>query len=397
MSDVSDVSESPNGPGQILTFTNLFPTATRPYHGRFVQERMRRVAAHSGLRWQVVNPVPKVPWPLRRGINRALANMPPREEVDGTTVHNVHYFHVPGVSMRRQARRIAAACLPVVRELCRGAKTVLDAHYAYPDGVAAMSIASELGLPCVVTARGTDLILIGENKAMRAQMREALTGATALFGVSGDLTERFNRIVGDGRAALARNGVDLDLYAPGGKVAARAKLGLPADRPLVLGVGRLHRVKGFHLAAKALDQLGGDALLVLVGEGDDRKFIAGHLPPERLVFLGGRLREDVAAAYRACDLLVLPSFREGWPNVVTEALASGLPVVASAVGAIPDIIGGSDVARLIEPGDVDALRDGIAEFLSAPPDPVQVRALAKRYSWDETVSMLSKLFVETVS
>jgi glycosyltransferase involved in cell wall biosynthesis len=89
---------------------------------------------------------------------------------------------------------------------------------------------------------------------------------------------------------------------------------------------------------------------------------------------------------------VLPSYREGWPNVVTEALACGRPVVASDVGGIPEILADPGVSRLVPAGDVEALGTAIADFLASPPDPVQARALADRYSWHATVVKLSDLF-----
>jgi glycosyltransferase involved in cell wall biosynthesis len=317
--------------------------------------------------------------------------------VAGTTVYHVPYFHLPGVSVRRQARRIAKACLPHVRELARAMPTVLDAHYVYPDGVAAMMIAKELDLPCVVTARGTDINLLGERPHVRAQMRSQLAGAHRLFAVSDALRDRFAAILGGDRVETARNGVDLEVFRPGDARKARFELGLPADPKLVLGVGRLIEVKGFHHAAAALLRHAPEAHLVLVGAGPDRARIAQGFPADRVHFLGSRDRREVALAYQACDVFVLPSYREGWPNVVTEALASGRPVVASVAGGIPQILTDPTVSTLVPVGDVDALGGAIAAFLGAPPDPVQARALAERYSWEETVVMLSDVFQRVLS
>jgi teichuronic acid biosynthesis glycosyltransferase TuaC len=382
--------------GQILTFTNLFPSNRRPLHGCFVKDRMERVAKHSGLDWQVLCPVPRVPLLLRRVLGRAddrvLAAEPVRESVDGIIVHHVHYFHLPGVSLRRQARRIAKACLPKVRELSADRRTVLDAHYLYPDGVAAMMIAKELSLPCVLTARGTDVNVLAEQPEVREQMVDAFGEAAAMFAVSDALRGRFEDIVGDGKVETARNGVDLELFRPGDRDAARLRLGLPLDCDLVLGVGRLIGGKGFHHAAQALAARNDGSRLVLVGEGPDRERIAGLLPADRVHFLGSLDRAAVASAYQACDVFVLPSYREGWPNVVTEALACGRPVVASAVGGIPEILADPGVSRLVPAGDVEALGTAIADFLASPPDPVQARALADRYSWSATVVKLSDLF-----
>ncbi len=388
--------------GQILTFTNLFPSASRPTHGLFVQDRMRRVAEASGLEWQVVCPIPRVPLPLRRASDRVLAAMPPREEVAGVAVHHVPYLHLPGLSLRRQAGRIARACQPVVERLARGKSTVIDAHYVYPDGVAALQIADRLALPAVVTARGTDVNVVAGRPGIGSQVRAEMSKAAALFGVSTALCRQFDSVLGEpGRVQLARNGVDLQDFRPATddaeKLLACRQLGLPEGSPLVLGVGRLIDGKGFHHAAAALRNLGGESVLVLVGEGPDQARIQKLLPAHRICFLGSLSKSDVATAYRASDLLVLPTYREGWPNVVTEALASGLPVVASAVGGIPEICRDLAVTRLVPPGDEAALSEAIAEFLATPPDAQRVRAQAVEYSWDDTINMLSKLFQELVA
>jgi hypothetical protein len=115
--------------GRLITFTNLFPSAAFPAHGTFVEDRMRRTAARTGLDWQVVAPVPRVPWPLRRGEYVRHAAQPDAELLGGVRVHPPRYFHLPGLSTARQAQRIERAALPLVRELARERPCVLDAHY----------------------------------------------------------------------------------------------------------------------------------------------------------------------------------------------------------------------------------------------------------------------------
>jgi glycosyltransferase involved in cell wall biosynthesis len=382
---------------RIVTFTNLFPSAAFPGHGLFVQDRLQRVAAASGMDWCVVAPVPRVPRPLRRGDYRRFAAMQARETVAGIEVFHPRYLHLPGLSEACQARRIARRSIRIVRELTQGRPAVLDAHYVYPDGVAALHIAAELRLPCVVTARGTDLNVLAQRPAIARQVRAAAAGAFALLAVSEALRRSFVAITGlaDDRVRLARNGVDLERFAPGDRAAARAALGLPAAGPLLLGVGRLIPGKGFHLALQALGALPG-ARLVLLGDGPERARLAEQAPAGRLLLLGSRPPADVALAYRACDVLLLPSAREGWPNVVTEALASGLPVVASAVGGIPEILTDPAFGRTVPPDDPVALAAAVREFLAAPPPRAAVRAFAERYSWNEPVRQLVDLLQRAV-
>ena len=386
---------------RVLTFTNLFPSALQPHHGRFVQDRMQRVTAAMGCDWQVVHPVPRVPRLLRQGVYRTLARMPATEPVPGstaTTVYHVPYPHLPGFSLARQAERMAEACLPVVQELCAGQPTLLDLHYFYPDGVAGLQIAAKLDVPAVVTARGTDINLLPERPVVRRQIRAVAGSARALLAVCEALRRELLAVTGlpPTRVLTARNGVDLELFQPGDKQPARSRLGLPQDRKLVLGVGSLIRRKGFHHLAQALSG-DSDAVLVLVGEGPERRRLARLLPAGRLIFLGALPHEELLHAYRACDVFVLPSSREGWPNVVTEAIACGCPVVASSTWGVPEILTDAALATLVPPGDQAALGRAVHAMLATPPDRQAVRVFAEQYGWEPVVKMLAGLYTEILS
>jgi len=382
----------------VLTFSNLFPSAVMPTHGLFVQQRMQRVAAAGGFAWQVVAPVPQVAWLLRAGHWRRWAAVPAQETVDGTTVHHPRYRHWPGLSLRGQADSMASGALPVVQQVCAGGRWLLDAHYLWPDGVAAATIAQQLGLPYALTARGSDLNVIANDHAIAARIAAAAQGAVLCAGVSRALCARFAALTGLDRTRIVevRNGVDLERFRLGDAAAARQALGLPARGTLLLGVGRLVPGKGFDLAARALRALPADVSLVLVGDGSERSRL-GELGAGRVHCLGAQPPAMVALAYQACDLLVLPSEREGWPNVVTEALASGLRVVASAVGGIPEILGEPPPAdgwlgALVPPRDQAALTAALQRVLAQPGDRARVRAFAQRYGWAEPVALLVAAF-----
>jgi glycosyltransferase involved in cell wall biosynthesis len=375
---------------RIITFTNLFPSAAMPQHGTFVQERMQRVVAgQDDLELTVVNPVPAVPRLLARGERALLRRLPACETVAGVTVHHPRYFHLPGLSLGKQAERIARASLPVVRELARSRRCVLDAHYVYPDGVAAVRIGDELQIPCLVTARGSDVNVVAAQRVVRPQVQWAMPRAHALLAVSEALRQRFAAVaaVPPERIEVVRNGVDPERFSPGDRAAARRQLGLPPDRPLLLGVGRLVAAKGFHLAAAALPHLPAAVHLVLVGDGPARAGIVRAAPSGRLHLLGGRSRADVALAMQACDVLVLPSAREGWPNVVTEALASGLPVVATAVGGVPELLAEAVAGELV-PAESGALAAALARQLQRGDQRAAIAAYAQRFSWEAPVARL---------
>ena len=376
----------------VITFTTLFPSAAKPQHGLFVQDRMQRVVSAGGFDWCVVSPVPRVPFGLRRGEHRVHATMPPHEVVGGVEVAHPRYLHVPGLSLRQQATRMARGALATVQQLAAGRRAVLDAHYVYPDGIAALHVANALDLPCVVTARGTDLNVIGRREGVARQIRALAPRARGLFAVSEELARAFATISGlpPPRVQLARNGVDPARFPLGDRARARQVLGLPARPPLLLGAGRLVRSKGFHLAVQALSRLPGVGL-VLAGDGEERERLRAQ-GGDDLHLLGSLPPAGMALAYQAADVLELPSAREGWPNVVTEALAAGLPVVAHAVGAVPQILADARYGAAVAPGDEAAFVAAIRRFLADPPPRTTVRGFAQRFAWDETVTLLVDRF-----
>lgn len=378
----------------IVTFSGLFPSSAMPTHGLFVHDRMRRVAAASGLPWQVVAPVPDVVWPLRTAAWRRWRQTPMHETWQGVDVAHPRWRHWPGC-VRRQAAAVADGARSAVAALAARGPIVLDAHYLWPDGVAAALLAREFGVPFTLTARGTDVNVLARQPALRAAIAAASAQALGCFAVSADLAARFADAAGlpRDRVEEVRNGVDLERFRPGDAAAARAELGLPASGFLVLGVGRLVANKGFATAARAMSALPPGARLVLVGDGPERAAIAAASPGA--IFLGSQPPARVATAYRACDALALPSEREGWPNVVTEALASGLPVVATPVGGVPEILGAVPPAwlgALCPVGDATAFGAAFAALAAGPREPARVRAYAERFGWDAPVARLCAVF-----
>jgi glycosyltransferase involved in cell wall biosynthesis len=347
-----------------------------------------------------VSPAPRIPRPLGWLIHRPEHRLPAEETWQGTRVVHPRYRHWPGM-VRRQADAMADGARAAVAALHAEGPIVIDAHYLWPDGVAAARLAAELGAPFVLTARGTDLNVIAGDPAVAARIAEAAARAHACCAVSRALCDRFAEVAGLPRERIleVRNGVDLDRFRPGDgggeRAGARAALGLPAAGRWLLGVGRLVPGKGFAVAARALAELPGDVSLALVGDGPERAAIEA-IGGSRVHFLGALPPDRTALAYRAADLFVLPTEREGWPNVVTEALASGLRVVSTPVGGIPQIFGDHPppptLGALVPPRDARALAAAVRTLLEIPADPAAVRAFGERYGWEQPVRQLAEIF-----
>jgi glycosyltransferase involved in cell wall biosynthesis len=272
---------------------------------------------------------------------------------------------------------------------------LIDAHYCYPDGVAAVLLGRSLGRPVVITARGTDVSLIPEYRIPRRLIRWAAVQAAGVVAVSGALRERLNELGMPGsRVEVLRNGVDLELFAPQDRAVARRELGLDAAGRLVLSVGWLIPRKGHDLAIRAAAAMP-EVTLLIVGEGPQAaalKRLAEQLgSTERVHFLEAMPQERLALVYSAADVLLLASSREGLPNVVLEALACGTPVVATAVSGTPEIVA-PQAGLLVRERTPEAIVCALRAVLAEPPPRAAVRAYAERFAWGPTTAGQIRLF-----
>jgi glycosyltransferase involved in cell wall biosynthesis len=370
-----------------------------PYHGIFVENRLRRLLSSGEVASMVVAPVPWFPFENSLfGRYATVARVPGEQLRHGVTVLHPRYPLIPKVSMSSAPFLMYGALRQLFAEIlkARFRFDLIDAHYFYPDGVAAVLLGRRLGRPVVITGRGTDVNLIPEYRVPRRLMRWAAAQAAGLITVSEALREQLLELgVPGSRIQVLRNGVDLDLFAPQDRAAARRDLALNADGPIVLSVGSLIPRKGHDLVIRAAAAMP-EVTLVIVGEGPEAiplKKLAEQLgSSERVRFLGSMPQERLATVYSAADVLALASSREGLPNVVLEALACGTPVVATAVWGTPEIVASPVAGWLVHKRTPEAIAMAIRDLLTDPPARAAVRAYAGRFDWGPTTAGQIRLF-----
>jgi glycosyltransferase involved in cell wall biosynthesis len=381
-----------------LVFSTLFPNQAQPNHGIFVENRLRHTLALGGIEAAVLAPVPYFPFRNPAfGRYAIFAAVPPVETRHGLAVHHPRYPIIPKFSRLTPAFLYQAA----KRALKRMAKSgdmkfdLIDAHYFYPDGVAAAKLARDLKIPLLITGRGTDLTLIPQSAPERAQIQWACKQASALITVCDDLKDKLVEL-GEtpSRIVTLRNGVDLERFSPGDRNAARARLGLSGFT--LLSVGSLIPRKGHELIIAALAGLP-DAQLLIAGSGPMRSEL-GSVAREkgvsaRVRFLGEIAHAALTDAYRAADIFVLASSREGWANVLLEAMACGTPVVATNVNGTPEVVRDPKLGALVQERSAAALLEAIKRLQVLSPDRQAVRTYAEQFSWTDTARANKALFL----
>ena len=382
---------------KLLTFSTLYPSSVRPNHGIFVETRLRYLLASGEVESVVVAPVPWFPFTSQYFGEYATYARTPREETrNGIRVLHPRFALLPKIGMSTAPALLAAAVLPTLRRLIREGYDfdVIDAHYYYPDGVAAVILGKLLNKPVVITARGTDINLIPQYARARRMIcwaanraAKSITVCEALRTSMIDLGIRADDIV------ALRNGVDLERFSPVDRMAQRKALGLEGFT--LLSVGYLIPRKAHHLIIEALPQLP-DTRLLIAGEGPEKekliKLAQALGVAARVTMLGALPQTELRNYYGAVDALVLTSSREGWANVLLEAMACGTPVVASNVWGTPEVVATAEAGVLMEERTSRGVVQAVKHLRAHYPNHAATRAYAEGFSWDDTTRGQIALF-----
>ncbi len=389
-------------PIRLLTFSSLFPNAARPNLGIFVENRLRHLLGGGDATSVVLAPVPWFPSSSARFGDWAVnARVPRMETRHGIPIHHPRYPVIPKIGMSTAPWLLYRAMIPrVERLLGQGHRfDAIDAHYVYPDGVAAAWLGRRFGLPVVITARGTDVNLIPRHAIPRRLIQGAIRDAAALVAVSASLKQVLVELgAPDDKVTVLRNGVETSLFRPpDDREAARAALGLSG--PALISVGGLIERKGHHRTIEAMRQLPGFTLLI-AGEGPEREALSGLIARcglgDRVRLLGPRPHTELPALYGAADASVLASSREGWANVLLESMACGTPVVAADIWGNPEVVHAPEAGVIYRPNTADGVADGVRTLFAAMPDRALTRRYAEAFSWDETTAGQLALFRKVI-
>ncbi len=385
---------------RVLSIATLYPNAHVPRFGTFVARQMEALAARKDWDVTLINPIGIPPVPMGR--YKALAAAAFSGEEGGVHVHRPRFTLIPAVGGPFNPAMIVRAVLPLARKL-HAAKPfdLVDAQFFYPDGPAAARIASELGLPLSIKARGADISFWGQKPYAQSKMIAAAQQAARLLAVSASLAEEMVAIgLPREKITLHYTGLDHALFRPRKRKEARRQMAedhgieLSEGERLIACVGALIPRKGQHFAIRALSQLP-DTQLALVGTGPDRGALQELVfelgLARRVHFLGSLDHGALPLVLSAAEAMVLPSASEGLANAWVEALACGCPLVISAAGGASEVVTAPEAGR-IAAREIDAIAEALREVLSAAYPQRRVAALAARFSWESNAAALAHYY-----
>lgn len=388
-----------------VTFTTLYPNSEMPNFCVFVEQRLRNLLRDiPDVQANVIAPVPWFPSTSPRfGNYSKWARVPSMEQRAGIDVLHPRYPVIPKVGMSVAPLLLALACRPVLRKLIaeHGRIDLIDAHYLFPDGVAAVMLGRWFDLPVVLTARGSDVNRIAGYRLPRRQILWAVRNCSRVITVSDALKQSLVAIgAPEQRIHTLHNGVDNSLFRSLDQNECRTELGLDQDARVVLSVGNLVNLKGHDLLIDVLPLLDDDYQLLIVGDGPMRSNLEAQAEArgvaDRVRFCGTVAQPELATYYSAADVFALASSSEGLANVWLESLACGTPVVTTRVGGAPEVIRSRVAGRLVDERSPGAFAKAIRGMLAERSSSAAVQGEIKQFNWKSTSAGLHAVFKTAV-
>ncbi|MCH9697200.1 MAG: glycosyltransferase [Gammaproteobacteria bacterium] len=381
---------------ELLTYTSLYPNSAQIRHGIFIENRIRKLVETNRVNTRIVAPAPWFPFKNSLFGNYAeFAQIPHQETRHGLTVFHPRYPLIPRLGMNLTPLLMAIATYPTVKLLHQQQPVqVIDAHYFYPDGVAAALIGKWLGIPVIISARGTDINLFPDFFLARKMIIWAARQAEAVITVTQALKTRLTKLgIATQHINVLPNGVDHLLFKPKNRQQLRKQYQI--TRPVLLFVGNLIPLKGVDIIINALTELPEFDCLI-IGQGPEKtklENLARQLNVQSQVqFINHISQEKLVDYYNIADILILPSSREGCANVLLEANACGTPVIATNVGGNPDIVLNDNAGLLMKNRDCQSLIHSVKQLFASKPQQNSVIEHAKQFAWTPIINRQIELY-----
>lgn len=380
---------------KILTISHLFPNSLDPGFGVFVKERLVAISKLASV--DIVAPIPYFPLV---GKYKKFNHIAPLDNVEGVNVYHPRYLVIPKILKSMDGNLFYYSLNKFINAFPGiDGYDILDIHWAYPDGFAALKWAKSLNKKVVVTLRGNESISFFEESRRKSIIEKMMPDFDHVISVSRDLQEKAIKEYGVSRerSSVIPNGIHSEKFYYLGQESARVKCNLTPGRRYILAISRFSHEKGVNHLVKALSILGSsDVELLLIGHGPleayIRRIASESGVADRVRFIGKVPHEDLNDWYNAADLFCLPSLWEGCPNVVIESLASGTPVVATSVGGVPDLIPDFAYGILSPPGDPAALAEKLKEAFRRQWDRQRISTFGRSRSWDNVASQVLNIY-----
>ena len=385
---------------KLLTFTSLFPNNTEQNKGIFIKQRISALAKLCEIK--VIAPVA---WfPGKSLVSRYFKKIKMLEKQDDLVVYHPKYFYTPKIFRSLYGIFYFLSLYLFVKRIRKKFDfDIIDAHWAYPDGLAAVLIAKLLRKKVSISLRGSDINRFPKSFLLRSQIRFALNNADLVISVSRFLGEDAKRIGVKKNIIIIPNGADPKLFKQRDKNKARNKLNLPKDKQIILAIGGLIKRKGFNYLIEAIQHIleqRKDILLLIIGKGGVEGNETDNLKKQIKIMglknyvnlLLQKPHKELPWWINSCDVFCLPSLREGYPNVLVEALACGKPVIATNAYGAREIVKDKKYGFLVKRKDVPELASALTNAMNKKWNAKEISRYGRSNSWQDVAKKIESEF-----
>jgi len=399
----------------LIVLSHMYPNRSFSNSGIFVQEQVNALRKKIDGDITVISPVPWAPKILWFRDKWKKYGQVEKQRAEGrVNCCFPRFFCLPGgLFFPLQGFFVYLSARRLIKRLINGpnGQTVLHAHMVLPDGLAAILLKKKFQLPVVCTAHGSDVNIYPFANPLNMRLtRLVLVGVDAVAAVSNNLKEAIEKLTGAVKdASVIHNGVDLNKFKPISKEHAKEVLGVAPNDKIVLFTGNLIKLKCVDILIKAFCRLKKNLpqerlKLFLIGDGPQKNNLASLARILKLeddvIFLGEKPHEEIPRWLNLADVFVLPSASEGFPTIIVEAMACGVPIVATNIGGVPEAISDGNTGILTAPNDVDSMIKAIArcimdeEFVGS----IKKQAIekAKEFNWDTNAGAYTNLYEKSL-
>ncbi len=375
----------------ILVSSSIFPNGEEKTKGIYIFHQAKALSKY--CRVKVIAPVPYFPSWIKSSSYHLYSKIKKKENIDGLDVLHPRVIVIPKIGRSLYGMLYALSLYRIMRHM-KGSfnPDLILCYWAYPDGFANVLLARMLNIPVITGGRGCDINDAAAYRSKRVMVSWTLRKSDRVFAVSEAMKSEMIKLGCDSdRIKVIPNGLH-GMFISIDKEKAQEITGINIKGYIgrvILFCGRLSPEKGLDYllrAAGLLKRKGIDYLLLLVGNGPENnrlQSLTSDLDLNNHVrFIGELDYQKIPALMSLADIFCLPSIREGWPNVVVEALGCGVPVVASRVGGVPEILTSPDYGTMVSAQDIVSLGDALYSALGRVWDKEKVVEAVRKRSWD---------------
>lgn len=374
---------------KVALLSHMFPNRVDPLLGVFVYERAKALSKLVDL--DIIAPVSYVPFLKPKTIHE-------NETFNGLEIRHPAFLAFPRALWHMKWIPYYLS-LKKLWESKRPDIDILHVEWIYPDAFAAIKFAQKYNFKTVAIVHGNEAIGYFDEKHHRIKYIETFKGLDRIIVVSEDLRHKLinEYDVLDEKLTVIHNGVDLEKFPISSRDDAREKLGLPPERVIGVCVARLSQEKNLDVLIKAVAALNSKMPeIYIIGDGPLRSKLETLLieqnVADRIKLLGAMPHNEIHWWLNAADFFCLPSEREGCPVVIHEALACGLPVISTTVGAIPELINNDEYGLLCRPSDSQALASMLRQVVETRWNRESITSYGRQFTWDMVAEQTAQVY-----